>query len=515
MHHRLLLLLLLSSLTACQSPAQAQPLSTESGPTQTETSDSPDVITRYSLRALHYSNLFYQLDCLSGQGYCSQESFQALWQKLGWTPEDDTQLEAWKTLKAKYSQQIQLSQSQIKTPLPPHFEGLVIWDQIRQAALNSDTRQSLMENLSLVMQAQDAEALARILFHFEDRFFTWWDSTGQPMAERGAQTFASYLKDKGLTGLLQSAGSFYGAQLDTNSIIAFNFIARPNLGQSSKVNGEQVGNQSLIEIKEGAKTLYQMDVVIHELCHYLYRRAPRSEEALLIQRFSDLHSADAIAAYNLLNEALATAIGNGIGNRILLPAADFQRLENTEGSFYNDPWLDPLAKAIYPRVAEALQAGESVHSQSFVADYLKLAQQALGEKLQSPVPLLRVMGGAYEPELASAFQNFQRTLRIGAAWGANGLDSHARSTFENFTDLSGIVMVRPEHLNYLDEWKNLLGADQVQTIQSKGKTQNLVYGVKRSAASYIFVFVAPDTTSMNALVSRFAAQPVRFEGLMP
>lgn len=212
---------------------------------------------------------------------------------------------------------------------------------------------------------------------------------------------------------------------------------------------------------------------------------------------------------------MATAIGNGITNRMIMDFNVFQRMESTRGSFYNDPWLDPLAKAVYPRVAEALQAGEQLNSDAFVRDYINLAQEALGDDLQSPVPLLRVMGAAYEAELSESMQYFQRSLRIGSSWGANGLDAKARSTFQNFKDLSGIVLLRQQNLHYLDDWSELLGNQVIKTIKTRAQQGNLVYGIKRSESSYIFVFIAPDAAAMRPLIDGFARQKKRFEGLMP
>jgi len=525
---RLALILSILSLNACQSPAIAEdPLlnvsETSSGQAQTEApkasgTQTPveDTLHRYSLRALHYSNLFYQLDCLSGQGYCSKESYQTLWeQELEWNDEDEKKLTLWRELKNKYNQQIQLPMPARTTSLPPRFEGLVVWEQVRQAALNAPTRQDLLENLSLIIQPQDAEVLAKLIFHFEKRFFSWWDTKGQSLAESGANTFAEQLQNAGLINLLEKASLFYQAELDETSLLGFNFIARPDLGKNTSVNGEQVSNQSLIEIKENAKIINQMDVVIHELSHYLYRRSSRDNEASLMQHFSKLNSADAIAAYNLLNEAIATAIGNGIVNRILMPLDSFQRMEAKERSFYNDEWIDPLAKAIYPRVADALQKGEVLNSESFVQDYYQLAKKALGPKLKSPVPLLRVMAAAYEPELLESFQKFQSSLRIGSSWGANGLDAKARSTFLSFKDLSGIIMLRPQNLNYLNQWQEVLGQNAIQNIQKIGNKQNLVYGVKRSSTAYVFVFIASNPDEMNQLIALFSEQNTRFEGLMP
>ncbi|PKL75513.1 MAG: hypothetical protein CVV27_14980 [Candidatus Melainabacteria bacterium HGW-Melainabacteria-1] len=473
-------------------------------------------IRPFDIRAHFWGNLFYQLDCLAGQGYCSEAAYRSLWQTLGWNREDEAALAKWKMLKLRYGQQLQLSNPEKDLPLPPRFDGIRIWDKVREAGLNARNRQELLLNLAAVMRPTDAEDLGEILFGFEARFDVWWRDSGQALAEAGGTAFVEQLQQHQLPDLIERASRFYQAKLSSRSVFAFNFLARPTGGEPS-FNGEQLENHSLIEVMPSTQGLNtNLDVTLHELCHYFYARVGREEERRLMAHFAAAQRPEAIAAYNLLNEALATAIGNGLVNRLLMGESRFDAYLRREGSFYNDPFLDPLAKAIYPRVEQALVQAEHLSDAGFVMDYLALAERTLGERLRSPMPLLRTMAAAYDgPQLAPVLQDLQRRLRVGASWGANGLDARARGTFETFSALSGVLLLRHTEVSKLSDWEQLLGKSNIDEIKRLAPQKlSMVYGIRRNPSSYVFVMIAPHAQGFNPLIERLANADTVFEGLL-
>lgn len=494
-------------------PEQAEQVAIGLQLSQTQTAQAG--FSRYDVRAMSWGNLFYQLNCLAGQGFCSEAAYRALWQQeLGWNSADQAQLTAFQALRQQYSRQIQFSPAAETRALPPRFEGLRSWDKVLQAAMNADSRQSLAQNLALAMRPQDAEALMQILNHFAPRFESWWLDGAEALTRSAAEAFVREMQRQNLTDLVTQASRFYRAELSEHSLLSFNFLARPNLGRVNSVHGEQIENQSLVEVRENAPVNQQIPVVLHELCHYLFKRSSAADEAQLLQAFLNADAtAEGLAAYNLLDEVLATAIGNGLVSQRLLSAAEFEALRQRSGSFYNDDWIDPLAKALYPRVAQALQRGEALHSQAFISDYLRIARESLGSRLQRPVPLLRTLGGAYHPELATAFGALQQQLRAGVTWAANGLDANARSIFERHSALSGVIMLRPADLPALADWDAVLGRSAREAIQAGAGPR--VYGVQRNPRAYLFVFVAATPAEAQILSQRLQQQTGLFTGLMP
>lgn len=471
-------------------------------------------LIRYNLRAQPVGNLFYQLDCLAGQGYCSEPSYRALWQSLGWSDADAQRLKQWQALRQRYDRQVQLGQPGDGFALPPRFDGIRLWDKVREASFNAANRQELALNLATVLRPADAEQLMELMAAFEPRFVSWWNSKGRALAESGATAFAGMLGKDALPQLIDQASSFYRARLSSQSVLGFNFFARPDLGERN-LNGEQIENQSAVEILENGPPTSNLDVTIHEFCHYLFARAAREDEKNLIEKFSSAGTPEAIAAYNLLNEVIATAIGNGLVSRMLMPAERFQRYLQTPKTFYNDDFIDPLAKAVYLRVEQALKAGETISDQAFVKDYLQLANASLGSRLRQPLPLLRTMAAAYEgQDLAGVLQDLQRRMRIGSVWGANALDANARGSFERFSAISGVLLLKPDQISRLKDWESLLGAENLSQLQSLVSTQSgsFVYGIQRRPNAWIFVLVAPDAAGFAPLIEKLATAQTLFTG---
>lgn len=467
------------------------------------------VTNRYELRALPYASLFYQLDCLAGQGYCSESNYRALWNSLGWSAADDQRLKDWQSLRTRYNRQIQLSQPGAGYALPPRFDGVRIWDKVREATFNASDAQGLALNLAAVMRPTDAEALIKLMESFMPRFGPWWQSTGHVIAEAGAQGFGGLLQAQELPRLIDQASRFYKASLSSESVLGFNFVPRPEAGGNT-FNGEQVENQSLIEVREKGAATANLDVALHEFCHYLYARADANDEKALIARFAAEGSPDAIGAYNLLNEVIATAIGNGLAGRLIDPARFAANLAKP-GSLYNDDFIDPLAKAVYPRVEKALSSGETLYDASFFADYLAAARQTLGARLHHPQLLLRTAAAAYGGELAPVLTKLQQRMRIGAVWGANGLDANARGVFETFSALSGVILLKPDQLARLSEWESLLGKDAIAKIRQQ--SGSFIYGIQRKPNAWVFVLVAADAAGFDPLIEKLATASEPIAGL--
>lgn len=501
----------LLALSLCPFPffGGAQALASEASDTSTPltTSFNPS-LSPYALRALPWGNLFYQLDCLAGQGHCSQESYRALWQTLSWNAEDEKQLRLWKSLRQRYAQQIQFETSTDLSPLPTRFEGIRLWDKIRLASFNAQSAHELKLNLQLVMHPQDAEQMMAVLLHFNPRFLAWWQSEGEALSRSGLVHFESLLQQKTLPVFLNKVVRFYEAELTPESLLAFNFVARPQ-SQETSSHGEQIESQSVVEVVASKAPGNKLDVVVHELCHYLYHRSRPEAEQKLLQWFARQPGPEAIVAYNLLNEVIATSIGNALINQWQMSPTAFADYLKNPRAMYNDPWIAPVAKAVYPRIQRALDTGETLYSPTFLKDYLQLTRQTLGAEAKHPVPLLRTMAAAYTPETRYAFRSFQRQLRIGTAWGNNSLAPESQRTFEKFTALSGAIFATHAQQEQLKAWEPLLGNAAIKGLQAP---QDQIWGVATSQNTFVFVFMADNEAGFEALIKQFLKQTTVFEG---
>ena len=122
------------------------------------------------------SNLLYQLDCLAGMAQCSQAAYEALWHsKLGWSGEDQAQLEQWHRLREKYLGEIALNEPKAEPMALPWNgpSGLQLDQKFSIATFHAHDRASLRGHWEVIVAPTDVPRLEAIVDHFEPRFTKW------------------------------------------------------------------------------------------------------------------------------------------------------------------------------------------------------------------------------------------------------------------------------------------------------------------------------------------------------
>ena len=133
------------------------------------------------------SNLIYHLDCLAGIAHCSRAAYSTLWHsKLGWSAEDQAQLEQWQQLREKYRGEIVLNEPKAELmPLPWNGPtGLQLDDKFSIATFHAHDRASLRSHWEVIVAPTDVPRLEAIIDHFEPRFTTWWVQVAEHDSEQ-------------------------------------------------------------------------------------------------------------------------------------------------------------------------------------------------------------------------------------------------------------------------------------------------------------------------------------------
>lgn len=157
------------------------------------------------------SNLIYQLDCLSGFTNCSKNAYQHLWKsELGWSIEDQSQLEQWKLVRVKYQGPITLNQRKAQpADLPWNGPtGLQLNEKFSIATLHAVDQQSLRRHWEVIVAPTDLPRLDSIIGHFQPRFSSWWGRQAQEKAERFKRQLRNVLEQKPMQDLLASFARF-------------------------------------------------------------------------------------------------------------------------------------------------------------------------------------------------------------------------------------------------------------------------------------------------------------------
>lgn len=152
--------------------------------------------------------------------------------------------------------------------------------------------------------------------------------------------------------LLQRISTFYGSDWPSSEPIIIGLIPIPGKREAAVSYAHSAGAYEFVEVLEHDHTGARFGVLIHELCHSLYEAQPPSLQLTQSQWFRASKTLSAYLAATEINEAVATAIGNG------WVEADIQGQDVMKLPWYNDPVIDKFSKAIYPPIKAYLEQGK-------------------------------------------------------------------------------------------------------------------------------------------------------------
>lgn len=221
---------------------------------------------------------------------------------------------------------------------------------------------------------------------------------GAPAQHRAA--VAAYRKALNLelarsAPLIAKMRQFYGSVWPQDKPFYIHLLPKAKL--SSMTMATIVADRILLEVPPKPKperAKRDMTVILHELAHGLYGSQPLSLMNHLDQHFTKEPSLASNGTYKLIDEAMATAIGNAMGYKLLL-----NRLPPKP--WYNNHGIDALAHAILPLVERYLANGKTI-DEAFVGEAITLYRRMMGDELYRLDVLLKDVVLAVSGELSLA-----------------------------------------------------------------------------------------------------------------
>jgi hypothetical protein len=439
-----------------------------------------------------FANLAYQLDCLSPasqiQGSC--DAIRAFW-KPSWTKEDDDALAVWTSVSQKYMASASLDVPVPPTAVPlPHGE-LEFDKMLRLAALLSSSSDDFRSNLRVLVPPQDAAQLVAAAEHFQPRFDAWWGEAGAPVAARFRVGLLGLFQHGELGAIIARAARFYAAPLPRGTSVDFDLIVLPT--PSSSPRGEQIVNHGVIEITADEKPEERMDVVCHELFHFFYHSRTPVQQAALANSFDA--SADPVAgvAYFLLDESVATALGNGVVDHAVNPTDYARRLTRDRG-FYNNHAVDATAKGLLTRTAEDPSVGPALDAPGTTAAIIAAARDAVGADPRPIEYLHSHVRVADEDWWHVVMEHTAREAHANNIYSREPLDgTDATSMVSSHPGLSAIVLVTRKRLAALGAYGDTIPASVRAAIGREAKRPGpFAYVARRSRHAMLFFLVADD-----------------------
>jgi hypothetical protein len=460
----------------------------------------------FELRSDEIMNLVYQLECLPTGAECP---FQALWkERLGWTAADDQALERRRAIKERYSGFIDVDERFDDAPLMFDAPRMIeLSKKLLLAAAGAPDIPAYRARLELVVAPADAAELAAIAERFLPRFRRFFGEA-RPRLRRFARALGPYFADARVRGLVARAMAFYEIPATAPRRLQIELIALP-AGWKGPTRGEQIELLSTVEIKDGpaaptaAEVATRGSITLHEMFHYCYASVEGARARTLAAAFAAADDPGSPAAYSLLNEGVATALG------ALARTTYLGTRPSDDGAWYRDAAIDSVAKAVLPLLEERLASGQSLYQPGFVPDYLRRLSSAMGRQLERPALRLRTLLTAIEDEHIRSL----RGIPAGRVLVGRPLEEAAvREALIRHAEQSGVIMLRGKSLAKLRPWESVLGRGAVEKlIATRARHRAFIQTIARGRHGRIYVLVAEDDEDFNRLGERLIAAEEQFE----
>ena len=182
--------------------------------------------------------------------------------------------------------------------------------------------------------------------------------------EKQLESFSDYIKLKNIPGYFRMGLTFYNSVWDNSIPLKIAFYPLPN---SKGFTAEAFDNYAVSALQTDLKNYDELlGIMLHEVFHIIYDEQSLTVKRNLAEWFKSNASPISNYAYLLMNEALATVLGNGY-----VYAKLNGQIDTT--NWYNQKYINLMAKKIYPLVSQYILANKPM-DQDFVNEYIKLYQ---------------------------------------------------------------------------------------------------------------------------------------------
>lgn len=171
----------------------------------------------------------------------------------------------------------------------------------------------------------------------------------------------SKMEEVGVERCFTQASYFYKSKWDTT--IPFQICVYP-LPESQGFSAEAFYNQAICAIPGKINYEVLISVMLHEIFHILYDEQSLETKTQVAAYFNAHPSPCSQYAYLLLNEVLATALGNGYAYKELSGKLD-------EGEWYDWKYINIMAKQIFPLLEDYIRKNKGL-DKDFMDAYVDL-----------------------------------------------------------------------------------------------------------------------------------------------
>ena len=250
---------------------------------------------------------------------------------------------------------------------PGRNDGVQIGKLIEIQSAFAKTLPEFRERILSHLPVEDIEKMISTLEFFEPIYDELIWKPNVKALEKVQADFKIKTEKWKLDEMFDRAKIFYNAKWPDAQAFHVSLYPIPHDGKVS--NATSLGAFESVGIIIGRADIEgNFGVLFHEMCHSLYDAQSSVFQQQLADWFYKNPSPFGVVAYGWLNEALATAIGNGW-------AYERAKGGNDKGEWYHQEKVDSFGRALHPKVVEYLNAKKPI-DETFVT----FAVKAFAEK---------------------------------------------------------------------------------------------------------------------------------------
>lgn len=310
----------------------------------------------------------------------------------------------------------------------------------------------------------------RLLRHFEPIYksLIWDENFGEMVKYK--ELIEKNLIDWDFSNRLKKILIFYNGNWPNDYPINISLFTLPKDTKASNASSHNAFESFSVIIGE-KDFVGRIGVLVHEISHTFFETETKQFKKELKRFFDESKNPSKGVAYQYLNEALATAIGNGAFFRDVTG-----NLDTT--SWYNNKIIDGAAKAILPLYDEYIKAGQTM-DQAFVERYIELFDKEFPNAANNLSIILnnaRLISDGNTISLGELSKIMEKALKISiTGWSAPLNHKYTYGYFEeNFTK---IVVIDMKELKQLYDAKkvypNIFNEKQISKFLNKIKKEKV------------------------------------------
>lgn len=241
--------------------------------------------------------------------------------------------------------------------IPMQTRDMLKKNMVAAADINEFKRLSmgLMPNNILIGLTQSMEAFVPV---YQALIY----APNKVQFEKQLQEIGAYAREQHIENFFETSLKFYNANWDKSIPFEIAFYPLPD---AKWFSGQAFYNNFICAIQTNLKDYKDLfSVMLHEICHIVYDEQSLEVKTAIHENFSASKSNVSNYAYQILNEALATAVGNGYVYEQIAGAPD-------DNDWYYHKYIDQLARKIYPLVKDYIGLSKPI-DKDFIDQYIKI-----------------------------------------------------------------------------------------------------------------------------------------------